>query len=137
MCHSSLTSFSLELALIFIRDHIRICVWAIVQKHRESLTEKATRILDIGKYHGVRRKSLWVPTEFKIFDGISDGLPFRQNSVGFRRKSRRFPSEKKVDLEACFRPRAFKFWGGSCFASNFILEREGVREREGEGRERK
>jgi len=34
-------------------------------------------------------------------------------------------------------PRGFKFGGGVDLRENEFLEREGVREREGEGRERK
>ena len=55
-----------------------------LQKRSQSPTEKATRIVDVGKCQRVRRKSWRVLTDFKIFEGLA----FRQkpsDSVGFRR----------------------------------------------------
>ena len=55
----------------------------------------------------------------------------------FRRNFRRTPSDKSVDLNALSGRGVLNLGEGVDLRENEFLEREGVREREGEGRERK
>ena len=100
-----------------------------VQKHSKSPTKKPTRILDVGKYQRVRRKRWRVPTDFKISDGISDGLACcrnSSNSVGIICGSR--------DIFLCVR---LNFGEGVCFASDSkFRERRSSSKRRREKREK-
>jgi len=133
-----------------------------LQKHRVSPTEKATGISDVGKCQSIRRKMRRTPTEVRYFrrafrrtvfrrifrrkferNSVENfEFPLTENPTEFRRKPSEFVGNsvgfrKKMGILRPSSARAFKFWGGGVLAGYIILEREGVCEREGEGRERK
>jgi len=86
----------------------------VIQKHRLLPTEKATGFSGVEKNQRIRRRKRRIPTEY----GISDG----NFSVGIRRKFRR----KFCGSRGDYRPRAFKFRGGVCFAGDWnFRERRG------------